>query len=908
MTICKVLSYLKFMDNRYTPISSANLLSSLHSHKGRNLHLLSLVCIFFLLFPMVLRAQVPVDSLSTGKVGEKQMKKGMVNSALDVLNGQTAGVQVQTNVNQEVMMSAVRVRGTTSLTGGNDPLVIIDGVASDLSTLSTVYPADIESFTILKDPAETSQYGSRGASGVICVDTKRGKGGRFHISYDGSYGFEKVYKTLNMLSADEFRKAADQMGLGLYDGGQSVNHQQSILRTGLVQNHHVAFGGGSESSNYRVSVGLMDHQTVVKTNRLRNYIVKVDMSQKAFDDRVTFDLGVFGSLQRANRIPFLQKLLYSAEAFNPTVSNQPDEMGGYIKIPEAYWIENPGIMLKMQDDEDYAHFNAHLRQKLDLGYGVMLTIFGSFSYNDTGNAHIYNGEVYRADGKSEELLGQISLAKTFEFRKSSLSLYALAERQSIKSKGFHVTATDLATEAFGYNNLSVGAEILWTGTGSFAQDSKLNSFLLNANYKLHDRYTLSVNVRADGSSKVGKNNRWGFFQSASGSWVIWDKNLDRSGKEGFLANFVDFLKLRMGYGTSGNLGGIDAYYSKQLVAPNGVVNVQGKDVATLAIIRNANPDLKWEIKKTFNIGLNAAFWEKRIMLTLDYYRSKISDMLYNYEVPVPPFTYDKILANLGSMRNSGFEVGFGMTPLRNNDMELHFGFNMSFERNKLISLSGSLQGQQLYAPTSKGIAGLSGAGFHGGSDVVFQIVGQPLGVFYLPHCKGVVYDENGRGKYDITQEKYICGQAMPKMRLGSNIAFRYHQWDIAMQANGAFGHKIYNGTKLTYMNILSVPNYNVLRGAPERNIQAQAISDYYLERGDYLNIDYVTIGWNVPITSKYIQGLRLSASVNNLLTITSYSGLTPMINSSIVNGTLGIDDKNIIPPYRTYSMGVSIQF
>ena len=908
MTICKFLSYLKFMDNRYTPLSSANLLSSLHSHKGRSLHLLSLVCIFFLLFPMVLRAQVPVDSLYSGKVGEKQMKKGMVNSALDVLNGQTAGVQVQTNVNQEVMMSAVRVRGTTSLTGGNDPLVIIDGVASDLSTLSTVYPADIESFTVLKDPAETSQYGSRGASGVIQVATKRGKGGKFHISYDGNFGFESVYKKLNMLSADEFRQQAERMGLGLVDGNQNVNHQKGILRTGTVQHHHVAFGGGTDDSNYRVSLGLMDHRTVIKTNRLRNYIAKVDMMQKAFDNRVTFDLGVFGSIQKANRIPFLQKLLYSAEAFNPTVSAERGDNGDFTYIPEAPWINNPGAMLAMKDDEDYAHLNAHIRAKIDLGYGILMTLFGSYSYNDTDNAHIYNGEVYRADGKSEEVLANISISKTFDFRNSSLSLFAMGERQSVESKGFHVTASNLATEAFGYDNLAIGSERLWTGTGSFAQDSRLSSFLFSAKYTLMKRYTLSVNARADGSSKVGRNNRWGFFPSVSGSWVIWDKSLARHHHEGLIYDVVDNFKVRMGYGVSGNLGGIDAYNSMQLVAPNGVINVNGRTTTTLAVIRNANPDLKWEVKRTFNIGLNASFWEKRIALSMDYYQSKISDMLYIYDVPVPPFIYDKMLANLGTMRNSGFELGFGITPLSTKDMELHVGMNMSFERNKLVSLDGDYRGQHLTAPVSKGVAGVSGAGFHGGNNVVFQMVGQPLGVFYLPHCKGVKYDEEGRGTYDITSEKYVCGQAMPKMRLGSNIAFRYRQWDIAMQVNGAFGHKIFNGTKLTYMNVLSVPNYNVMVGAPEKNIQAQALSDYYLERGDYLNIDYVTIGWNIPISSPYIQSLRVSASVNNLYTFTKYSGLTPLVNSSVMNGTLGVDDKNIIPPYRTYSMGISIQF
>jgi hypothetical protein len=234
--------------------------------------------------------------------------------------------------------------------------------------------------------------------------------------------------------------------------------------------------------------------------------------------------------------------------------------------------------------------------------------------------------------------------------------------------------------------------------------------------------------------------------------------------------------------------------------------------------------------------------------------------------------------------------------------------NWSFERNKLLSLDGDYNGQHLTAPTMTGISSLWGPGFHGASDVVMQIVGQPLGVFYLPHCNGLVKDDDGSLYYDVTDGKSICGQATPKAMMGSNIAFRYRQWDLTIQMNGAFGHKIYNGTKLNYMNMLSLPNYNVMQGAPEMNIQDQTISDYWLERGDYVNIDYLTIGWNVPLRTKYVQGLRLAASVNNLATFTGYSGLTPMINSSVINGTLGIDDKNVIPPYRSYTMSLSIQF
>ena len=346
----------------------------------------------------------------------------------------------------------------------------------------------------------------------------------------------------------------------------------------------------------------------------------------------------------------------------------------------------------------------------------------------------------------------------------------------------------------------------------------------------------------------------------------------------------------------------------QLIQPNGLVPMNGASATTLGFVRNANPDLRWEVKQAFNVGLDLALWEHRIALTVDYYNSKITGMLYVYDVPVPPFTYDKLLANMGSMKNSGLEIGFGITALRTKDMELAVNMNWSFERNKLLSLDGDYNGQQLTAPTMKGISALWGPGFHGSSDVVMQIVGEQLGVFYLPHCNGLKTDTDGSKYYDVTSEKYICGQATPKATMGSNIAFRYRQWDVTMQMNGAFGHKIYNGTKLTYMNLLSLPNYNVMEGAPEQNIQDQTISDYYLENGDYVNIDYVTVGWNVPLTSKYIQALRLSASVNNLATITGYSGLTPMINSSVINSSLGIDDKNVIPVYRSYTFSLSIQF
>ena len=841
------------------------------------------------------------------KVTQERMNKGMVISSLDALSGQSAGVQVTSGGNQEAMVSAVRVRGTTSLTGGNDPLVIIDGVAADLATLSTVYPAEIESFTILKDASETAQYGSRGASGVIEVATKKGRNQPFHISYDGSVSVESVFKRMEMLSAPEFRQAAQSLKLPFIDKGYDTDFNRSIERTGTVMNHHIAFGGGTATANYRASVGVMEHRTVIRTNNYRNYIAKIDLSHKAFNDMLTVDLGMFGSLQKNNYLPFVQKLLYSAATFNPTFPDGTNDDGNYGQVTEALWATNPNALLTMKQDEDNAHFNVHLNATLALAKNLKLRGFGSYSYNSVNNAHYYptivwsRGEAYRGNDKSVEKLGNISVDYTLNTDHSSLNVMALAEAEEKRTTGFFTTVTNFTTDAFGYDKLTAGASRPWDGTDSDYSDSHMESFLLHLQYTLLDRYTLSANARADASSKVGKNHRWGFFPSVSGAWVIsnekWMKPL----------RLINNAKLRIGFGRSGNLGGIGSYHSLELVQPNGVVPMNGGIATTLGAIRNANPDLRWEVKQTFNVGIDASLWDSRVAFSIDFYRSKTTDILYVYDVPVPPFTYDKLLANLGSMKNSGLEIGFGVTPLRTKDMELAINMNWSFERNKLLTLDGDYNGQHLTAPQQKTISALWGAGFHGGSDVVKQIVGEQLGVFHLPHCNGLVKDDDGSYYYDVTKESYICGQATPKATMGSNVAFRYRHWDVTLQANGAFGHKIFNGTALTYSNLLSLPNYNVMKGAPERGIQDQTISDYWLEDGDYVNIDYVTLGWNVPVKSKHIRSLRLSVSVNNLATITGYSGLTPMINSSVINGTLGIDDKNTLPVYRSYTFGLSIK-
>ena len=859
---------------------------------------------------------------SMAKVGAKQMNKGLVNSAINALSGQAVGVNVVTNGQDRMaMLTSVRVRGTTSLTGGNDPLVLIDGVSSDLSTLSTIYPADIESFTILKNASETSKYGSRGASGVIEVKTKRGNGSKFQIYYDGTAGFDVVYKRLRMLNAAEYVSAAKALGLDYVDKGYDTNFQKEIVRTGFVNSHHVAFSGGSEKSNYRASLGYVRGQTVIKNKDYNNFVAKLDISQLAFDERLKIDFGAFGSSQQDEKIFDIQALSYSTAAMNPTLPFHKTG-NGWQRNGNASQIGPTEPLLFERNDEKNLTFNSHLQLSLQLTHNLQLAALGSYSYTSTENGRFAptwvwaQGLAYRGERKTEDILGNISLDWKYRWGINNLSATILAEYQKKKIAAFWTQVKGLTNNYFGYDNLGAASDRPYGGTGSSYADPSLASFMGTLTYTLLDRYTLNLTTRADGSSMVGKDHTWGIFPSISATWDMK--------KESFLHNnkSISLLNLRTGYGRSGNLGGISSYLTLRQYIPVGLISYNGTPTVTMGTLRNSNPDLRWETRSTFNIGTDLGLFNNRLLLTAEYYYSKTTDMLYEYDVPVPTFAFDKLLANIGSMSNSGFELGIGVVPISKKDMELNVNVNMAWQKNKLLSLNGKHNGRQMTASEITPIGGMNGAGFHGGyNDIIYQIVGQPLGVFYLPHCKGIVDNGHGHNKYDIADlnndnvidlsdhgDRYIAGQATPKMTLGSNISFRYKAFDISLQMNGAFGHKIFNGTTLSFLNMSNFPDYNVLAEAPARNIVDQNVTDYWLEKGDYLNFDYLTIGWNTPVKNKYISSLRVSFSINNLATITSYSGLTPIINSYVVDNTLGIDDKRTYPPYRTYSIGVSIKF
>ena len=646
-------------------------------------------------------------------------ERGLVFNPLDALNGKLAGVNVSRGGDQkQAMLTSVRVRGTTSLTGGNDPLVVIDGVSSDLATLSTIFPSDILSFKVLKNASETAQYGSRGASGVILVSTAKGGLGKFRISYDGNIGFETVYKNLKMLGGRDYVATAKALGLSVNDGGEDNDFPRDITRTGFVQNHHLAFSGGTDQSNYRASMSVMQHLMVVKTNGYRNFTAKFDLMQKAFDNWLTVNFGLFGSSLSNKKILNMQQLFYAAASQNPTFSTQQNASGGWDLNSLASQIAHPMAVLHQKDHDRGFNFNTHLSFDFAIAKHLNAQLFGSYSFTTLENAIFQptwteaQGKMYRRENKNEDFLGSIQLNYNNTWGAHKLDLTATAEHQNNRKQFFFTTVKGLASNAFGYDNLMVGNIHPYKGTSSGYESPKLTSFMGNLSYTFLNRYALSLTLRADGSTLVGHNNTWGFFPSTGLEWNLKEEKWLQDVK------WLDHLKLQTSVGRSGNLGGILAYYTQQTLVPSGIISYHGIPTVTLGQIRNANPNLKWETRTSFNLGLKTGLLHNRIQLYAEYYYSKTTDMLYNYDVSVPPFAFNKLLANIGSMSNSGVEFGLGLDLIRKKDMELSVNMNLSFQKNKLLSLNGSYNGEQLSSPDITPIGGLNGAGMHGGHNFI----------------------------------------------------------------------------------------------------------------------------------------------------------------------------------------------
>ena len=583
---------------------------------------------------------------------------------------------------------------------------------------------------------------------------------------------------------------------------------------------------------------------------------------------------------------------------------------------------HPGEVLESKTNIESTSLNATGRLTYNILPGFTASLFGSFDYrssqtksyspNDLFNTTSYRGQASIRNSARRNWMTNFQLSYIKDIGKHSINALALAEAQEYYSFSNSSTARGFDTNYFGWNNLEAGSDVKYGDVTSSASKNTLLSYMARINYMYDDRYVITLNARADGSSKLGANHKWGFFPSASAAWIITNEEFMKN------QDLISNLKFRVGYGVTGNQDAISALNSLQMLSPTGATSFNNQSSVTYGIISNANPDLKWEMKYTFDIGLDFALWDGRLQGTFDYYRSTTKDLLYTYDVSVPPFTYPTLLANMGEMTNNGFELSLTGDVINTRDMRLTLSGNVAYNKNKLVSLNGTYNGEQLTTPEWVSLATAQSSGLTANTGVTYMGEGYPVGVFRLPVWEGWNEDENGHKTYVLKDldgdgtvdqsdlgDREILGQVIPKVTANFNVRFAWKNFDISAQLNGAFGHHIYNFTSNAMNYMGAFPVMNVMKGAPEKGIYELLHSSYYLEKGDYVNIEYITIGYNFG-KALGVQNARVALSCNNVGTITGYSGLTPLINSQSMNG--GVDARNVTPLMRTYTLQLILTF
>lgn len=855
------------------------------------------------------------------RVQAEDMNSGLISSPIDAIRGKVPGLVISNAGGDISSTPTVRLRGTTSLSGGSDPLVIIDGVFTDISSLTDLSAQDIAEISVLKDASETAQYGSRGAAGVIVVQTMRGEEGRASVTYNGQFGVSQRYGRIETLSAEEYR----HYGAGSLssDLGADTNWFDWIQNPMVTQNtHHLSISQGTRRGNMRASVGVNDRNGLVRGTDFTNYTARFITSQKALNDKLQIELALNGGYRTGNTVP--QSIWAGALLYNPTYPTHRNPETGMWDVDRnvAGQTTHPGEVLESKTNIESTSLNATGRLTYNILPGFTASLFGSFDYrssqtksyspNDLFNTTSYRGQASIRNSARRNWMTNFQLSYIKDIGKHSINALALVEAQEYYSFSNSSTARGFDTNYFGWNNLQAGSDVKYGDVTSSASKNTLLSYMARINYMYDDRYVITLNARADGSSKLGANHKWGFFPSASAAWIITNEEFMKN------QDLISNLKFRVGYGVTGNQDAISALNSLQMLSPTGATSFNNQSSVTYGIISNANPDLKWEMKYTFDIGLDFALWDGRLQGTFDYYRSTTKDLLYTYDVSVPPFTYPTLLANMGEMTNNGFELSLTGDVINTRDMRLTLSGNVAYNKNKLVSLNGTYNGEQLTTPEWVSLATAQSSGLTANTGVTYMGEGYPVGVFRLPVWEGWNEDENGHKTYVLKDldgdgtvdqsdlgDREILGQVIPKVTANFNVRFAWKNFDISAQLNGAFGHHIYNFTSNAMNYMGAFPVMNVMKGAPEKGIYELLHSSYYLEKGDYVNIEYITIGYNFG-KALGVQNARVALSCNNVGTITGYSGLTPLINSQSMNG--GVDARNVTPLMRTYTLQLILTF
>ncbi len=847
---------------------------------------------------------------SVTNVSEKNFNKGVNRTTVDLLQGKVPGLVITQGSGDVSSDQTIRLRGTSSLTGSSAPFVVIDGVPG--LSMNAVSPQDIESVSILKDASAAAIYGSRSASGVIMITTKKGRQNQSIVEYNGYVATDFVSNKPDVLTASEWRaycaeNSIDTEGLDL---GADTDWFDEIMRVGITHNHDLSLSGGGTSNSYRASVSYQDRQGIVRDNYLKRLNARLTFNQKALEGRL--NLTLTGAITQRDYSP----------------SNTNNFVLAYNMLP-VYPVKNADG--SWFDSEEYdqgnpvrnIEYNKHLHKnnlyylngkaELELVKGLTAGLnvlkkrqnddYGEYNNSETEAGRNDNGYAKREAWTSDKKLLEATVNYRLETGIHKMNLLGGYSYEENHYQSAGAQNRQFATDFFGYNNLGAGENLLSGDVWSSANMSKLISYFGRINYTLNKRYILTATLRRDGSSKFGKNHKWGTFPSVSAAWQI----IDEPFMEGI--KLFDELKLRAGYGVSGNQDGLDPYQSLELYGTSGQYYDSGQWYTAYQISQNANPDLKWEETSMFNVGIDFSLLERRISGSVEYYYKKTSDLLYTYQVPVPPYLYSEMIANVGDMTNKGFELMLTGDVIRKEDLRWTLSLNMSHNKNKITRLSD--------ADFATESIKTGDAWIRGGSSNTTHIVeeGKEVGTFYGWKCYGLdvdgkyIMDEMVDGEEGLSEEdRTYIGSAQPDLTYGLNSIVTWKSFEFSFFLRGVHGNDVLNFSKMSYATTQWLPGANVLHEALTSGLNDNPkYCSYYIEKGSFLRMDNASLAYNFNTKNWWgIRKLRIYLTAQNLFTITNYSGLDPEVDMSGLDP--GVEGREYYPKARTFSLGVNVSF
>ncbi|MEI8086298.1 MAG: TonB-dependent receptor [Paludibacter sp.] len=859
-------------------------------------------------------------------VSSADFNKGVLTDPIQALQGKASGVQITKKGGNPNDGFSVQIRGAGGLATGSSPLYVIDGVPGVDPT--TIPAEDIESFNILKDASSTAIYGSRGANGVVIITTKKGttKGGKNTIDVNAYVTMDEVAKRLDLLSASDIRSFIQRNKLTQVDAGGDTDWQNEIYRKGLTQNYNVAVGGGTDKSNYRVSGTISDFQGVVKGTDKQRFTTTANVFQKLLNDKLVIDGNMAATFEENNYQDFggngPTDVMYQAFQRSPLQPvNNPD--GTYYENPPyGFQYFNPVATINnIQNQRSAKRIRANGSAQYEIFPGLKAKINGAYTRDDSESFYFVpsssptSGTKGKGERKYENhttklLEGFVNYDKTFD-KVHSLSVVGGYSWQGQINDGFNAFGTNAQSAYVQSNNLGALADVSYGGIGSYKNDWKIISFFGRAAYDFDKKYFATVTVRRDGSSKFGSNNKWGTFPSGSLAWAA--KN------ESFLkdVDWLDQLKLRVGYGLTGNTEGFESYWSVPVINPTGMQPSMDDGVSHTVVYqtsRDANPDLKWETMQEVNIGLDWGILNSRLQGSIELYSRRTVDLIYKYSLPQPPSKTGEIMANAGIMTNKGIEanVSYQVVDLKNFNFKTSLTFSHNI--NNVEKLSDGI-----YQWKDKQRSYISARGMVG-QWTQYLNEGMSMGTWYLPHFVDISSD--GVFRYatatgGITRnvgdaERRNAGSAMPKVNLGWSNSFSiYKNIDMSFSVRAVLGYKVYNVSAMYFSNPTLLPSYNANQQAItwfENKVNATPVaSDYWLEDGSFVRLDNLTLGYNVPNTNKFgVSKLRVYFTGSNLLTITGYKGIDPELSYSGVE--FGLDNFNVYPKTRSFTLGLQLTF